>query len=49
MKVNLRKAASYAIELNDGKIDVSAAQASEIIDDFLYYLLDNHLISEIIE
>ena len=48
-KVNLRKAASYAALENTGKVDVSVAQASEIIKDFIDYLIENHKGSEICE
>ncbi len=46
-KVNLRKAASYVAKANKG-IDISVANASEAIKDFVEYLLQNHEYSEIL-
>ena len=47
VKVNLRKAASYVSKENNG-IDISVANASEAISDFVEYLVDNHKMSEIV-
>ena len=47
-KVNLRKAASYVAKENKGDIDISVAQATEAIGDFMDYLLENHKYSEIL-
>ena len=46
-KVNLRKAASWVAKQNEG-IDISVANASEAIKDFLDYLEMEHCMSEII-
>ncbi len=49
VKVNLRKAAAVVSKKNKGRFDVSVAQASEIIRDFILYLTNEHSMSEIVE